>query len=90
MENKEIVGRATEEVPKNEFLFSDVEVGDFYLSVQVKQSPPVRNSGIQFRSLRGADGHAAGYQADIGHDQGIGKVWGNRYMAEVGALSRGL
>ncbi|MCE9556347.1 MAG: DUF1080 domain-containing protein [Planctomycetes bacterium] len=75
-----IVGQAQENVPHNTFLWSDVPVGDFYLGCEVRLTPDSGNSGIQFRSQRGADGHARGYQADIGagwwgklyHEQGRG------------------
>ena len=82
-----IVGHSTEKVPKNEFLWSDVTVKDFYLSVDVKITPDNRNAGIQFRSKKtNADGQALGYQADVGegvwgklyHEHGRGKLdWNN-------------
>jgi hypothetical protein len=83
-----IVGHSTEKVPKNEFLWSDVTVKDFYLSVDVKLTPDNRNAGIQFRSKKtNAYGQALGYQADVGagvwgklyHEHGRGKLdWNNR------------
>jgi hypothetical protein len=69
-----IVGRATEEVLRNKFLFSSVEVENFYLSVWVKLTPDDRNSGIQFRSQKDFEAHAVGYQADIGRGW-----WGKLY-----------
>ena len=75
-----IVGHSVVNVPKNEFIWSDVEVKDFYLNVEVKLTPDDRNAGIQFRSKPlDAYGNARGYQADVGHDQVIGNVWGNLY-----------
>ena len=75
-----IVGHSAVNVPKNEFIWSDVEVKDFYLTVDVKLTPNDRNAGIQFRSNPvDAYGNAHGYQADVGHDQVIGNVWGNLY-----------
>jgi len=82
VEKGAIVGRATEKVPRNEFLFSTVEVDNFYLSVWVKLTPDDRNSGIQFRSQKDSEDHAVGYQADIGrnwwgrlyHEHGRGKL----------------
>ena len=47
-----IVGHSAAKVPKNEFLWSDVTVKDFYLSVDVKLTPDNRNAGIQFRSKK--------------------------------------
>lgn len=83
-----IVGNAREKVTRNEFLWSKVEVKDFYLAVDVKLSPKNRNAGIQFRSKPVGDhGQAVGYQADVGggvwgklyHEHGRGKLdWNNR------------
>ena len=75
-----IVGHSDKNVPQNEFIWSDVEVKNFYLAVDVKLTPDNRNAGIQFRSKPvDAHGQAMGYQADVGHDQVIGNVWGNLY-----------
>ncbi len=75
-----IVGDSEANVPRNEFIWSDVEVKDFYLAVDVKLTPGNRNAGIQFRSKPvDAHGQAMGYQADVGDDQTIGNVWGNLY-----------
>lgn len=83
-----IIGDAPENVPRNEFLWSAVEVSDFYLVVDVKLTPANRNAGIQFRSKPINDhGQAQGYQADVGagvwgklyHEHGRGKLdWNNR------------
>ena len=88
-----IVGHSAAKVPKNEFLWSDVTVKDFYLSVDVKLTPDNRNAGIQFRSKKtNADGQALGYQADVGagvwgklyHEHGRGKLdWNNRAAKAV-------
>ena len=70
-----IVGHSEKDVPKNEFIWSDVEVKDFYLTVDVKLTPDDRNAGIQFRSKPvDAHGQAIGYQADVGAG-----VWGKLY-----------
>ena len=67
-----IVGHSAVNVPKNEFIWADGEVMDFYLAVDVKLTPDGRNAGIQFRSKKvDAAGQALGYQADVG-----GGVWG--------------
>jgi hypothetical protein len=71
-----IVGEARDPVPHNQFLWSEVEVADFYLSVDVKLTPQDGNAGIQFRSSRLESGQAVGYQADAG----LGNVlWGKLY-----------
>ena len=45
-----IVGHSDKNVPQNEFLWSNVKVQNFYLTVDVKLTPADRNAGIQFRS----------------------------------------
>lgn len=75
VKDKAIVGYSGVQVAKNQFLWSDVEVRDFYLSVDVLLQPNDRNAGIQFRSRKvDESGQALGYQADAG--QG---VWGKLY-----------
>jgi arylsulfatase A len=70
-----IVGHSEKNVPRNEFIWSDVEVRDFHLVVDVKLTPDDRNAGIQFRSKPiDAHGQAIGYQADVGAG-----VWGKLY-----------
>lgn len=70
-----IIGQSTEDVKRNEFLWSDVKVKDFYLNVDVILDPNDRNAGIQFRSKKADEtGQATGYQADVG----LG-VWGKLY-----------
>jgi len=88
-----IVGHSDKNVPKNEFLWSDVEVQDFYLAVDVKLTPDARNAGIQFRSKPiNEHGQALGYQADMGaavwgklyHEHGRGKLdWNNKAAGAV-------
>ncbi len=74
-----IVGASSKKIPRNEFLFSDVPVGDFYLAVTVRQTPFGANSGIQFRSQVDRGGHAIGYQADMGKGW-----WGKLYHEHSG------
>ena len=70
-----IVGHGDEPVEGNKFIWSEVPVSDFYLSVDVKLMPEKRNAGIQFRSVAiNERGQARGYQADAG-----GGVWGKLY-----------
>ena len=93
VEDRAIVGRSEKAVPKNEFLWSDIEVKDFYLVVDVKLDPNERNAGIQFRSrpAAGKTGQAIGYQADVGknvwgklyHEHGRGKLDWNNHAAAV-------
>jgi putative heme-binding domain-containing protein len=72
VEDGAIVGRGPQK--KNQFLYYAKEVGDFRLTLEVRLVPDRENSGIQFRSERLPDGHARGYQADIGKGW-----WGKLY-----------
>ena len=82
VKNGEIVGTSPG-LKKNEFLVSDLAVGDFELSLKVRLTPNSGNSGIQFRSLPLPNGEVRGYQADIGagwwgklyEEQGRGLLW---------------
>ncbi len=69
VEDGSIIGETTpeKEIKKNIFLVWDQgEVDDFELRLKFRVSgTPRANSGIQFRSRQGEDGHLAGYQADI-------------------------
>lgn len=77
VENGEIVGRSPG-IKRNEFLVSDLLVGDFELKTKVKLSPNAGNSGIQFRSSLEPNGHVKGYQADAG------KGWWGKLYEEHG------
>lgn len=69
------VGGSDKKIPRNEFLWAPVTVGDFYLALDMKLDPPSANAGIQFRSKPVDEaGQALGYQADAGQD-----VWGRLY-----------
>jgi len=80
VEEGEIVGR-TNGLKHNEFLVSDLSVGNFRLDLDVKLVGNHGNSGVQFRSRRQASGEVQGYQADIGANW-----WGKLYEE----LGRGL
>jgi len=70
-----------QKLAKNEFLYWRGEVADFELSAEFRiEGDASANSGIQFRSRRLPEGHAAGYQADL--DQG--KTWLGRLYDEHG------
>jgi hypothetical protein len=83
VQDGEIVGRTAEGLKKNDFLKSDLLVGDFRLSVQVKLTPDKENSGIQFHSEALPDGEMRGPQADVGagwwgklyEESGRGLIW---------------
>ena len=62
----EIIGRSVSGLKQNEFLKSQLVLGDFRLVCKVKLSPDKENSGIQFRSERFGEHEMKGYQADIG------------------------
>ncbi|MEO2015052.1 MAG: PVC-type heme-binding CxxCH protein [Fuerstiella sp.] len=79
VENGELVGR-TDGLRRNEWIVSDLSVGDFHLTLEVKLVDNAGNSGIQFRS-HAKDGEVSGYQADVG--QGW---WGKLYEEHGRAL----
>ena len=75
VQNGAIVGtKGDQKISGNQFLWYDKKVSDFKLTLQVKQVPFAANAGIQFRSKRESNGHAIGYQADIGKGW-----WGSLY-----------
>lgn len=81
---------AGQPLAKNEFIYWQGEVADFELNAEFRLSGNLSaNSGIQFRSQRFPDGHAAGYQADM--DQGdlwLGRIYdehGRALLVERGA-----
>lgn len=60
-------GNLTEKVPRNEFLCSKKEYGDFELRLKCKLVGKDANAGIQFRTRRIPNHHeVSGYQADMG------------------------
>jgi putative membrane-bound dehydrogenase-like protein len=79
VEDGELVGR-TEGLKRNEWIVSDLLVGDFRLSLEVKLVGNAGNSGIQFRS-QVHNGEVSGYQADIGRGW-----WGKLYEEHGRAL----
>jgi putative membrane-bound dehydrogenase-like protein len=80
VEDGEIVGK-TAGLAKNEFLISELSVGDFRLALDVKLVNDEGNSGIQIRSQPIAGGEMRGYQADIGPGW-----WGKLYEEHGRAL----
>jgi putative membrane-bound dehydrogenase-like protein len=90
VENGEIVGK-TSGLSRNEFLRSDLMLGDFRLTVQVKLVKNEGNSGIQFRSEPLPAGEVKGYQADVGvgwwgklyEEHGRGLLWKDSGEAHV-------
>jgi len=68
-----IVGRSPG-IKENEFLFTKEAHGDFELRYDVKLTLDDGNSGVQIRSERLPDGHAKGYQVDVGKG-----YWGSLY-----------
>lgn len=65
VDDGEIVGR-TSGLEHNAFLVSELELGDFRLSFEVRLAGDAGNSGVQFRSRARDDGDVEGLQADIG------------------------
>ncbi len=72
-----VAGTLKEPIPRNEFLCTTREFGDFELRLKVKLlgDPQTANAGIQVRSRRIPKHHEMiGYQADMGQE-----YWGNLY-----------
>ena len=65
VEGGEIVGKSPG-IKRNEFLRSQMLLGDFRLRLKVKLTPNRENSGVQFRSEALPNGEVRGYQADVG------------------------
>jgi hypothetical protein len=60
-------GQLDKPVPRNEFLCTKTEYGNFELKLKVKTVGEQANGGIQFRSKRVPNHHeVSGYQADVG------------------------
>ncbi len=82
VEDSCIIGKSTEEISRNQFIWSSVKVKDFYLSVDILLDSPDCNAGIQFRSAKIDDyGQAMGYQADIGKNFEK-NIWGSLYYED--------
>lgn len=81
VENGEIVGASATGLKRNEFLKSQMILGDFRLVCKVKLTPNKENSGIQFRSEPLPDGEMRGYQADAGAGW-----WGKLYEEHARAI----
>ncbi len=68
-------GSLSRKIPRNEFLCTQREFGDFELKLKVKLEAGKGNAGIQIRSRRIPDHHEViGYQADMGQ-----VYWGALY-----------
>ncbi|MEX2118334.1 MAG: DUF1080 domain-containing protein [Pirellulales bacterium] len=76
IEDGAIVGGSLEKkIPRNEFLCTQEEYGDFELRLKFKVLGEGANAGVQVRSKRIPDHHeVSGYQADLGDGW-----WGSLY-----------
>jgi hypothetical protein len=67
-------------IPRNEFLCTKREFGDFELRLQAKLIGEGANAGIQFRSQRIPDHHEViGYQCDMAVVNSERNIWGALY-----------
>lgn len=80
IENGAIIGGTMKEkIPRNEFLCTKQEYGDFELRLQAKLAGDGANAGVQFRTKRIPNHHEViGYQCDMGHMEGR-SIWGSLY-----------
>ncbi|MBL9122073.1 MAG: DUF1080 domain-containing protein [Planctomycetaceae bacterium] len=62
-----VAGKLDQKIPRNEFLCTKREFGDFELKLKFKVLGQGANAGVQFRSQRIPNHHEVrGYQADLG------------------------
>ena len=92
VENGAIVsGDLKQKIPSNFFLFTDKSYADFEFRCQFRLTGDPEtgliNSGIQFRSAERPDGHATGYQADIGDVEWWGCIYDEHRRNKVIAKS---
>lgn len=74
-----IAGSLEDKIPRNEFLCSEKEYGNFELRLQARLKGKGENAGIQFRSARIPNHHEVkGYQCDMGK-AGDRSIWGSLY-----------
>lgn len=80
IEDGAIVGGTMKaKIPRNEFLCTKQEFGDFELRLQAKLAGEGANAGVQFRTKRIPNHHEViGYQCDMGHMEGR-CIWGSLY-----------
>lgn len=72
-------GTMKERIPRNEFLCTKQEFGNFELRLQAKLVGEGANAGVQFRTKRIPNHYeVSGYQCDMGHMQGRW-IWGSLY-----------
>lgn len=72
-------GTLKAKIPRNEFLCTKLEFGDFELRLQAKLVGDGANAGVQFRTKRIPNHHEViGYQCDMGHMEGR-CIWGSLY-----------
>ena len=104
IEDRAIVGGTLKEkIPRNEFLCTEKEYGDFELRLKFKVLGKGANAGVQLRSQRIPNHHEVkGYQADLGdgwwgclydeaapqQDPGSGRCQGCRQDTQARRLER--
>ncbi|MDR1484905.1 MAG: DUF1080 domain-containing protein [Planctomycetaceae bacterium] len=76
-----VAGTMEKRIPRNEFLCTKKEYGNFTLHLEIKVIGKDANAGVQFRSKRLTEdkkrpNEVAGYQADM---TDTAKYWGNLY-----------
>jgi putative membrane-bound dehydrogenase-like protein len=84
-------GDLKEKIPDNFFLFTEKSYADFEFRCQFRltgdPATGLINSGIQFRSVHLDNGHASGYQADIGDVEWWGCIYDEHRRNKVIAQS---
>lgn len=74
-----VAGSKEAKIPRNEFLCTTRDYGDFELRLKARLVGPGDNAGVQFRSRRIPNHHEViGYQCDMGRMQDR-PIWGSLY-----------
>jgi hypothetical protein len=74
-----VAGTLERPIPRNEFLCTTQQYGDFELRLKAKLVGQGHNAGVQFRTARIPNHHEViGYQCDMGRGP-AGSIWGNLY-----------
>ena len=75
-----VAGSLKQPIPRNEFLCTEKQYGDFELRIKAKLVGEGNNAGIQFRSQRIPNHHEVkGYQCDMGSAFKSKNIWGWLY-----------
>jgi hypothetical protein len=85
VEQGEIVGKTAKGLARNAFLLSDLELGDFKLTLEVKLVDDAGNSGVQFRTEPLPPGPGGPFDFEVkGCQADVGPGWWGKLYEENG------